>query len=320
VYATPGGASLGLVVKGAALASRRVDGQAVELLVDGWIFARSIGATQRDGFDLEVTQAGGQNLRQAAAPAARIIAHLARGVLLQKVEADGHGWVHVRRYAWVPRASLKPAAVVAAKAPASATAASKAPETPAAPGRPDPSPAALPPVAPSVTQTDRALASRPTPLFSAPGGNTMVTLPAGTELRVITRAGDWTQVALTGWVHTADLGNVPDEALVGVSAAQVRSNPSLYVGKMVEWRLQVISVMVADELRPEIPAGRSYLLTRGPLPESGFVYVILPNDQVSRFRQLEPLKELTFRVQVRSAATKYLPNPVVDFLQVVAGS
>ncbi|HEV2291513.1 MAG TPA: SH3 domain-containing protein, partial [Gemmatimonadales bacterium] len=118
IYATVGGASLGLVTKGTLLASRREDGASIELLVDGWIFARSVGADARDGFDLAVTQAGGQNLRESPAPGARIVARLTRGALLQKVEADGHGWVHVRRYVWVPKAALQPLPAPGAPAPA----------------------------------------------------------------------------------------------------------------------------------------------------------------------------------------------------------
>lgn len=314
IYATVGGASLGLVTKGTSLASRREDGASIELLVDGWIFARSVGADARDGFDLAVTQAGGQNLRESPAPGARIIARLTRGALLQKVEADGHGWVHVRRYVWVPKAALQPLPAPSAPAPA----ARPAPQAAAARGdTATASPAALPPV--QLAPSDRQQMARAAALTVGPGGATAASLPQGSEVKVVTRAGDWTQVSVTGWVRTSDLAPLPDQAMVGVSAAEVRADPARYVGRVVEWRLQFVSVMVADELRPEIPAGRSYLLTRGPLPEAGFVYVVLPPDQVERFRKLEPLKELTLRVQVRAASTKFLPNPVVDLLQVVTG-
>ncbi|HEV2291912.1 MAG TPA: hypothetical protein VGR60_08745 [Gemmatimonadales bacterium] len=167
--------------------------------------------------------------------------------------------------------------------------------------------------------SDRQQMARAATLTVGPGGATAASLPQGSEVRVVTRAGDWTQVSVTGWVRTSDLAPLPDQAMVGVSAAEVRADPARYVGRVVEWRLQFVSIMVADELRPEIPAGRSYLLTRGPLPEAGFVYVVLPPDQVERFRKLEPLKELTLRVQVRAASTRFLPNPVVDLLQVVTG-
>lgn len=318
IHATPGGASLGLVTKGSTLASRRVNGTTIELQLDGWIFARSVGGTSRDGFDLEVIHPGGENLRASAAANARIVARLARGALLQKVEADGHGWVHVRRYAWVPAASLRPLPVAATVTPGSAptSSAPTSSERPAAAA-----PAAPPKPLPAVTlaPSDREQMARASTLTVVPDGAAAASVTPGAEVQVVTRAGDWTQVSVTGWVRTADLAPMPDQALVGVSAAEVRANPAQYVGRILEWRLQLVAVMVADELRPEIPAGRSYLLTRGPLPEAGFVYVVVPPDQVARFQKLEPLKELTLRVQVRAASTKYLPNPVVDLLQVVAG-
>lgn len=316
VHATPGGASLGLLSRGSAFTSRRTDGTSVELLVEGWIFARSVGSTRQDGFDLAVTRAGGENLRSSPSANGPIVAHVARGVLLEKVAADSHGWVHVRRYAWVPRTALKspPAAPTGSAPPRPVVAPAERADTSRAPDVP------LAPAPIGSGNTDRAIVSRPTPLLAAPEGAVATTLPAATEVRVLTRAGDWTQVAVSGWVRTSDIAPPTDQAEVGVSAAQVRANPAQYVGKVLEWRLQVVAVMVADELRPEIPAGRTYLLTRGPLPEQGFVYVILPPDQVDRFRQLAPLKEFTFRVQVRAASTRYLPNPVVDLVQVVAGS
>lgn len=315
IYATAGGASLGLVTKGSTLASRRVDGAAIELQLDGWIFARSVGAAAKDGFDLQVTQPGGQNLRVSAAPGARIVARLARGALLQKVGVDGHGWVHVQRYAWVPAAALRPL-----PAPASLPAVSVTRPAPPAPGdHPAPAGPGRPLPAVQLAPSDQEQMARASSLTVVPGGANAASMPQGTQVQVVTRAGDWTQVSVTGWVRSSDLAPMPDQAMVGVSAAEVRANPAQYVGRALEWRLQLVSIMVADELRPEIPAGRSYLLTRGPLPEAGFVYVVLPPDQVDRFRKLEPLKELMLRVQVRAASTKYLPNPVVDLLQVVAG-
>jgi hypothetical protein len=107
--------------------------------------------------------------------------------------------------------------------------------------------------------------------------------------------------------------------LVGLSQAEVRANPARYVGQVVEWRLQFVAVQKADELRPEIPEGQSYLLTRGPLPEPGFVYVVVPSSRVSQFQAIPALKELLIRGTIRSATTKYLPTPVLDLVEVVGG-
>jgi hypothetical protein len=102
-----------------------------------------------------------------------------------------------------------------------------------------------------------------------------------------------------------------------VSAEEVQKSPGRFVGQPLEWRLQLIAVQVADELRPEIPAGQPYLLMRGPLPEPGFVYVMLPRSALPRFRALPPLAELTLRLTIRAASTRYLPTPVAELVAVV---
>jgi hypothetical protein len=120
-------------------------------------------------------------------------------------------------------------------------------------------------------------------------------------------------------VRESDLQSVDSTVLIGVSQAEVRANPAKYTGQVVEWRVQFIALQKADELRPEIPTGAAYLLVRGPLPEPGFVYVIIPDDQVTRFRQLAALQELVLRVRIKSPTTKYLPNPVVELVSVEKG-
>jgi hypothetical protein len=78
-----------------------------------------------------------------------------------------------------------------------------------------------------------------------------------------------------------------------------------------------VSIQTADEPRPEIPAGQPYLLMRGPLPEPGFVYVMVSRNELARFKALPPLAELTLRVTIRAASTRYLPTPVAELVAVV---
>ncbi len=132
------------------------------------------------------------------------------------------------------------------------------------------------------------------------------------------RSGEWARVQVEGWVRESDLEEAAGGALTGITAAEVRSDPSKYVGRAVEWRLQLIAVQTADELRTEIPKGQSYLLTRGPLPEPGFVYVTVTEAQAAEFRTLPALQELNLRVIVKAARTKYLTTPVVEFVARVA--
>jgi hypothetical protein len=161
--------------------------------------------------------------------------------------------------------------------------------------------------------------SRETGLARSPDSTPYATLQPGIPARVMARSGAWVRVQLDGWIKEADLKPADNGVLREVSAEEVQSSPARYVGQPLEWRLQLIAVQVADELRPEIPAGRPYLLTRGPLPEPGFVYVTVPDTMVARFRALRPLQELTLRVSLTAARTRYLATPVADLLSVESG-
>jgi hypothetical protein len=123
-------------------------------------------------------------------------------------------------------------------------------------------------------------------------------------------------VQVEGWVRADELLAAAG-AQRGVTAAELRADPARYVGQTVEWRLQLIGVQVADELRPEMPAGQPYLLTRGPLPEPGFVYVMVSRADVARFKALPPLAEVLLRVTLRASRTRFLATPVAEFVESV---
>ncbi len=284
---TPGGQVLGTLLPGTQVATGRVDGESIEITIDGWVISSSLDPTKRDGFDVIVTEKPSENLRQA--PNGAVLARLTSGVLLNKVGTQG-GWTRVKRTAWVPRKSLAPTATASS---------SDAPV--------GPSPA------------DRVEVTRNTPLAAVAGGAGLGSLDSGMQARVLGKAGEWTRVQVEAWVKDSDLRPATTDVLIGVSQAEVRANPSRYVGKVVEWRVQFVAIQKADELRPEIPAGQSYLLTRGPLPEPGFVYVIVPQSKLDQFRALGALQELTIRATIKSATSKYLPTPVVELLGVVKG-
>ena len=148
-------------------------------------------------------------------------------------------------------------------------------------------------------------------------GTSAGTLAEGTSARVVTRSGDWVRVQVEGWVRADELAPASG-AQRGVTAAELRADPARYVGQTVEWKLQLIGVQVADELRPEMSPGQPYLLTRGPLPEAGFVYVTVPRAEVAHFKALPPLAELLVRVTIKAPRTRFLATPVVEYVEAVA--
>ncbi|MGH7752540.1 MAG: hypothetical protein ACREN5_06965, partial [Gemmatimonadales bacterium] len=85
------GRRLARLARGAVVTVERTgSGDWVEIRVDGWIFATSVGRTDRDGYDLQVTRAPDENLRSA--PNGALVGILAQGFLLKELERQG-GWV-----------------------------------------------------------------------------------------------------------------------------------------------------------------------------------------------------------------------------------
>jgi hypothetical protein len=278
----PGEQVLGTLMSGAEVEVGRSDGAWTEVTFEGWIFSRSVGVTDRDGYDLAVIRRNTENLRLA--PSGAVLARLTNGALLKKVETK-RAWTHVRRTAWIQTSHLAGGSV--------------APEgTPVG---------------------DRAELVKEAPLLGAAEGQPVGSLRTGTQTRVVGRSGDWVRVQVEGWVRESDLKSNDSRVLVGVTQAEVRADPARYIGQVVEWRVQFLAVQRADELRPEIPLGQFYLLTRGPLPEAGFVYVIVPGNKLEQFRTVPPLQEFVIRAVVKAPTTKYLPNPVVELISVVKG-
>jgi hypothetical protein len=172
---------------------------------------------------------------------------------------------------------------------------------------------------PSSGSADRVETARRVELRLRPDSGVVIgTLADSTGARVTARSGDWVRVQVDGWVR-ADEVRATSGPLRGVTAAELRADPERYVGQTVEWRLQLIGVQVADELRPEMPPGQPYLLARGPLPEPGFVYVTVSRGDVARFKALPPLAELTLRVVIKASRSRFLATPVVELVETVAG-
>lgn len=295
----PGGVRLVTLNRNTPVTVLRTRNNWTEVTVEAWIWSRSIGGTTRDGFNTVVTAEGGENLR--AQPDGQILGRAVVGALFDRVRTEG-GWTRVRRTGWVASSAV----------PASAPAPSPPP------------PATTPRPAPAAAQRDSAPPPRaedPYPvtglvrgstLSVVPGGERMAELLGPADARVVGRQGDWVRVRLEGWVRAADLADPRDAEVPRITAEDLRRTPERYVGRQVDWRLQFLAVMVADELRPELPLGQPFLLTRGPLPEAGFVYVVVSREQADRFRQMAPLDEFEARAVIRAPRTRYLPNPVIE--------
>jgi hypothetical protein len=264
----------------------------IRVTLQGWIWAASTGSAGSRGFDLRVTPADGENLR--AEPSGSVLARLQSGTLLERVGQQGD-WVQVRRTAWMWGRSLT--------ALSSQTAAA-----------PSPAPAAAPPPA-NPASLDRYALPPGTRLLAAPGGDTVGALAARAPARVVARTDGWARVLVEAWVpENALTPPANDSVLEGITAAEVRGSGAAYVGRTLRWDVELIAVQVADELRNDIPEGQRYMLARGPLPELGFVYVLLTDQQATAMSRLQPLTRLTVLARVRLAQSRYLGNPVLDLV------
>jgi hypothetical protein len=292
-----GGKRLARLVRGTVLAGGEARGDWQGVTLEGWIFAASVGPAARAGYDLAVTRAPEENLR--AAPAGALIAKLPQGFLLARAPDGGAGrWVHVTRAGWVERSALAPVAEAAGARPAGDSGAAAAAPAPAAPA----------------ADAVRVAPARRATLYREPEGAPTAALAPTALLRVVGRSGEWTRVELEGWVKSADLAAAPPGVLVGVTAAELRADPARYAGQVLRWTLQTIALQQADELRPDIPAGATYLLARGPLPERGFVYVIVPDTLRARLATLAPLSTVQITARVRTGRSRFLGNPVLDLI------
>jgi len=298
----PGGRRLARLARGAVVSVLGEQGEWLRVTIDGWIFGSSVGPSPRAGFDLAVTKTPDENLRSA--PAGALVAKLAEGFLLVRL-AEEKPWVRVKRDGWVQRSGLAPIAEVAARRSSDSTPAVLTP---------GPGPAPDAPANAGDSTRPGAQPARQTTVYRAPEGPAAGSLNPETPLRVLSRTGEWARVQVEGWVKTTDLQDAPPGVLVGVSAAELRADPERYAGQTLRWTLQFIATQQADDLRPDLPPGSTYLLTRGPLPEHGFVYVVVPEAQRAAVETLAPLAVIRVTARVRVARSRFLGNPVVDLL------
>jgi hypothetical protein len=299
-YQAADGRRLAQIARGAEVQGGAIQGDWITVTLDGWIFASSVGPSPKPEFDLAVTPDGGENLR--AAPGGALVGHLAKGFGLKQTATQAR-WVHVQRQGWMKRASLLPlAAVSTTTVQAGDSDSSKTP--PVTPPRGDS----------TSVDPDKAQPNRRTTLYRAPDGPPAGAITSETPLRVLSRSGEWARVQFEGWVKTSDLQINTPGVLVGVSAAELRTDPARFQGQVLKWQLQFIAVETADDLRPDVPDGATYLLARGPSPEHGFVYVVVPDAKKALIASLAPLANIEITARVRVGRSRYLGNPVVDLI------
>ena len=311
----PGGVRLVSLVPGLRLTPGRVSGEFVEVTVSGWIFTASTRPDRRDGFALAVSETGGENLR--IAPDGAVLGRAEEGALFHRLGARG-GWTQVRRTGWIARRAVAPRAPRSDPVVARNDSAPPAPRTDTVARSFAQAPAESTRAPSGAPVTRRAALTAGTVLQRTPEGEAVATLTAPAVVSLGERDRDWVKVTLDVWVRQGDLQGAA-APVPAITAAMLREHPDKYVGQAVDWRLQFLARQTADELRPEMPLGHAYLLTRGPLPETGFVYLLVSKAQADALQGLKPLDEIEATVTVRTARTRYLATPVVELIRIGSG-
>jgi hypothetical protein len=279
---------LARIPAGTEVLGGRVGGDWLEVTLEGWIWSASVQLEPQGDHDLRVIPQEGENLRDE--PSGDIVARLSRGTLLDE-SSRRDNWVQVRRIGWMWSRSLE----LVDEAPPQ--------NTPAAPLATD-----------ANARLDRAVTAQQTSLLIVPDGEERAVVHVDAPLRVLARSGDWVRVQTEGWIRETDLRPAAAGVLEGVTGAEVRASPSEFEGRLLQWTIQYLAIQEADELRGEIPVGQPYMLARGPLPEAGFVYVMIPADKLPEVERLAPLAQIVIIGRVRAARSRYLGNPIVELV------
>ncbi len=294
---------LATVFEGVVLEVESRQGRWVRSTLEGWIWTPSLSATDRDGFDLIVSNPGGENLREAPEGDARRVARLLRGMLLDRVEGQGN-WTRVRRTAWLWSEST-----VETEGAASVPAASRDDVTaPVQVGT-------EPPTRPAELPGRIVVSGSDVSLHVSPSGDTLATLWPDADLEVLAREGSWARVQLEGWVWVPS--TIPADSAAATAALtprDVSANPAQYRGRQVRWRLQFVSVETAEPAREDFYEGEPFILARAQQGEQGFVYVAVPPELLEEVERLRPLQMIDVLGRVRTGRSALMGVPVLDLI------
>lgn len=271
-----------------------------EVLLEGWIWTGSVRQTNRDGFDLTVSVAGGENFRDAPSTQGAVLARLLQGFLLERLGESGR-WTRARRTGWVATAALDEAMAEAGgsstEAEAGSSGGSGAPRAADAPAE------------------DRLIVgATPARMFVSPEGDTAAIAQPGADLTVLARDGAWARVRLNGWVRVADLLPADSTERSHVTAGDMKANPDEYLGRQVRWSVQFISLERAEAVRTDFYEGEPFILARAPDAGDGFVYLAVPPELVAAAEELQALDVVEVLARVRTGRSAIMGSPVLDLL------
>ena len=301
----PEGTLLARVLQGTEMTVVGEQGRWRQVRLEGWIWAPSVRSTNRNGYDLEVSSDGGENLR--ATPNGEIRARTREGMLFTRLGRQGN-WFRVQREAWMWAPSLDVRQVQETGEDqgdeASGGSGEGGPEGTSGSGDEAPE---------HVTVGERPVRLHTT----ARDGDSTATIYPGSSLEVLARKGEWTRVRMDGWVRSPSLVS-PDSAGVesDLTAAELRQNPETDQGRRVRWTVQFVALRRAEAIRTDFYEGEPFLLARPPGSSEGFVYLAVPPELLSEARDLKALQSIEVLARVRTGSSSLMGVPILDLLAI----
>lgn len=293
----PNGIVLARMDPGTPVRVLSTEGNWTEVELEGWVWLRSLQASEDPSMELVVSELEGENLRSG--PSGTILGRLEEGTLLEELSRDP-AWARVSRVGWIWTASLQ-----------EATSTSDDPVQRTMTTRPATR-------APTGVQN---LGEAGGPILAAPDGDTLAVAAPASDLEVLRREGNWARVRLEGWMwmpvqfgvgeagETAE--SLESEAL---GPEDFRSDPDAYAGRVVAWTIQFISLERAEPVRTDFFEGEPFLLARFGGNDGPFVYVALPADRLFEVEGLMPLEELSVTGRVRTGSSGLTGAPIIDLI------
>lgn len=154
--------------------------------------------------------------------------------------------------------------------------------------------------------------SATTALLDAPGSQTIGELKKATNVNVIARDRGWTRVRVEGWVPDSLLTPADTTYRAGLSAADLRADPTATRGMTVIWTVEFIALQTADPLRRGLADEEPYILARGPRSENALLYLVVPPSLMGTARALQPLEKIAVTARVRDGRSEPVGIPILD--------
>lgn len=300
----PQGTRLASVMQGTEMSVLEEQGQWRQVRLEGWIWAPSVRSTNRNGYDLEVSADGGENLR--ATPNGEIRARAREGMLFTRLGRQGN-WFRVQREAWMWAPSLDIRQVQETGEGQGGDSSGGTGEGGSTEGSGEA------PAREHVVVGEQPVRLRTT----ARDGDSTATIYPGSDLEVLARKGEWTRVRMDGWVRDPMLVS-PDSAGVesDLTAAELRQNPEKYRGRRVRWTVQFVALRRAEAIRTDFYEGEPFLLARPPGSSEGFVYLAIPPELLSEAQNLKALQSIEVLARVRTGSSSLMGVPILDLLAI----